>query len=117
MCANPAERGPLALAVDDAQRTGDQAGRPTAPDPNTKITRQAISTRDLRPWIRANTDTRLILAVLAGLEIDDLSAPLRSAQVNMIRSVLRRLFLALECVQNRPAAYLGTDRGSAPRRA
>jgi DNA-binding transcriptional regulator YbjK len=46
------------------------------------------------------TDTRLILAVLARLEIDNLSAPLRPAQVTMVRSVLRRLFLALECIRS-----------------
>jgi TetR/AcrR family transcriptional regulator, regulator of biofilm formation and stress response len=45
------------------------------------------------------TDTRLILAVLAGLEIDNLSTPLLPAQANMIKSVLRRLFMALECIR------------------
>jgi TetR/AcrR family transcriptional regulator, regulator of biofilm formation and stress response len=46
------------------------------------------------------TDTRLILAVLAGLEIDNVSAPLLPAQMTMVRSVLRRLFLALQCIHN-----------------
>lgn len=50
------------------------------------------------------TDTRLILAVLAGLEIDNLSAPSLPAQATMVRSVLRRLFLALECIRSQDAA-------------
>lgn len=41
------------------------------------------------------TDARLILAVLAGLEVDHLSAPLDPAAERAIRAVLERLFVGL----------------------
>jgi DNA-binding transcriptional regulator YbjK len=50
-----------------------------------------------------NTDARLILAVLAGLEVDNLAAPLQPAQARMVRAVLRRLFSALDCVRSTPS--------------
>lgn len=43
-------------------------------------------------------DARLVLGVLAGLEIDHLALPLRPADKRAIRAVLRRLFVALEAV-------------------
>jgi DNA-binding transcriptional regulator YbjK len=46
-----------------------------------------------------NTDARLVLAVLAGLEIDNLAGELQPSQARMVRAVLRRLFLALDCLQ------------------
>ncbi len=49
----------------------------------------------------SNTDAQLILAVPAGLEIDNLSAPLSPSQTTTIRTVLKRLFLGLECLGNR----------------
>lgn len=44
---------------------------------------------------RPKADAKLILAVLAGLEIDQLPMPLEAAQSQMIRDVLRRLLTAL----------------------
>lgn len=41
-------------------------------------------------------DARLVLAVLAGLEIDQLAAPLQPSDARMIRDVLRRLLWSLE---------------------
>ncbi len=43
-----------------------------------------------------NTDARLILAVLAGLEIDQLAAAFDASRIADIRDVLRRLMAALE---------------------
>ena len=45
------------------------------------------------------TDARLVLAVLAGLEADNIYRPLRPADKRAIRAVLRRLFLALDRVR------------------
>jgi DNA-binding transcriptional regulator YbjK len=42
------------------------------------------------------TDARLILAVLAGLEVDQLATELQPSDARMIREVLRRLLLTLE---------------------
>jgi len=44
------------------------------------------------------TDARLILAVLAGLEVDSLSAPLEPANERAIRATLKRLFVSLSLV-------------------
>jgi hypothetical protein len=41
-------------------------------------------------------DARLILAVLAGLEVDQLATELQASDARMIREVLRRLLLSLE---------------------
>ena len=41
-------------------------------------------------------DARLILAVLAGLEVDQLATELQPSDARMIREVLRRLLLSLE---------------------
>lgn len=41
-------------------------------------------------------DARLILAVLAGLEVDQLATTLEAAQARAIREVVRRLMLSLE---------------------
>ena len=41
-------------------------------------------------------DARLILAVLAGLEVDQLAAPLQPSDARMIRDVLQRLLWSLE---------------------
>ena len=42
------------------------------------------------------TDARLILAVLAGLEVDNLSVPLGPADERAIRAIIERLFHGLE---------------------
>lgn len=42
------------------------------------------------------TDARLILAVLAGLEVDQLAIPIQQAHAQDIRDVLRRLVLSLQ---------------------
>jgi len=47
-------------------------------------------------------DARLILAVLAGLEVDQLAAPLQPADARMIRDVLQRLLRSLELAWNAP---------------
>lgn len=44
------------------------------------------------------TDARLILAVLAGLEVDSLSAPLEPANERAIRATLKGLFVSLSLV-------------------
>lgn len=43
-----------------------------------------------------NTDAKLILAVLAGLEIDQLATPLDTSRIAAIRDVLHRLMASLE---------------------
>lgn len=45
------------------------------------------------------TDARLVLAVLAGLEADNIFRPLRPSDKRAIRAVLRRLFVALDRVR------------------
>lgn len=58
------------------------------------------------------TDARLILAVLAGLEIDNLATPLQPAQVRVVKAVLRRLLAALDCLQKHPdGGAVGQRRG------
>ena len=60
------------------------------------------------------TDARLILAVLAGLEVDQLPHRLRPAHARMIRDVLRRLVQSLETswTATEPTGRKKTTRGS-----
>ncbi len=48
------------------------------------------------------TDARLVLSVLAGLEVDHLGAPLQPAARRAIRATLERLFAGLDLLWSAP---------------